>query len=70
MLDVNPGLIAGCILEVDIMQFRINKKIYKMFVYPCGLIATITDGKQTREIKNWKKLTVKDFCSKVEKLFN
>jgi hypothetical protein len=41
-----------------------------MFVYPCGLIATITDGQKTVDVKNWKKLTVKQFCSKVEKLFN
>lgn len=52
------------------MKFRIHNKVYKMFVYPCGLIATITDGKKIVEVENWKKLTVKQFCSKVEKLFN
>jgi len=52
------------------MQFKINNKLYKMFVYPCGLIAAITDGQKTVDVKNWKKLTVKQFCSKVEKLFN
>ena len=39
-------------------------------MYPCDLFATITDGQKTIEVANWKKLTIKQFCSKVEKLFN
>lgn len=52
------------------MIFKIKNKTYKMLTYPCGLLATITDGQKIIEVKNWKKLTVKQFCSKVEKLFN